>query len=354
LENELGKPLYLEQWNHNIGWSMGANICDFIGNTPLMRLRISHEGEDFEILAKLEFMNPSGSVKDRIAKYIVEQAERAGLLRKGYTIVEATSGNTGIALSMVAAAKGYKMLVLMPEHMSRERVKIMQDLGADVCLTPKELGFEGAVRKAKEIAERNKGFFYANQFGNPMNVMAHYHHTGREIAQQAGRRIDIFVAGVGTGGTIMGVGRLLREVNSGVRVIAVEPEECAALAAAKAGREAKLGDHKIAGIGDGFVPEIVNPNEIDEVITIKSDDAMAMASRLNKEYGLMVGISSGANVLATIKALRAYGRDKIAATVLPDRVERYFSTELFSEDYIRSELRSCKRDRECVFLPPGP
>ncbi|MEM2882753.1 MAG: cysteine synthase A [Candidatus Bathyarchaeia archaeon] len=329
---------------------MGANICDFIGNTPLMRLNISHEGEDFEILAKLEFMNPSGSVKDRIAKYIVEQAERSGILRRGDTIVEATSGNTGIALSMVAAAKGYKMLVLMPEHMSKERVRIMQDLGADVCLTPKELGFEGAVRRAREIAERNRGFFYANQFGNPMNVMAHYHYTGREMAQQAGRRIDLFVAGVGTGGTIMGVGRFLRELNSGIKLIAVEPEECAALAAAKAGRRAELGDHKIPGIGDGFVPEIVNPDEIDDVITVKSDDAIAMASRLNKEYGLMVGISSGANILATIRALKAYGRDKTAATVLPDRAERYFSTELFSEEYIRSALRSCKLDRECLFL----
>ncbi|MEM3574499.1 MAG: cysteine synthase A [Candidatus Bathyarchaeia archaeon] len=329
---------------------MRANICDLIGNTPLMKLNISHEGEDFEILAKLEFMNPSGSVKDRIAKYIIEQAERSGILRKGDTIVEATSGNTGIALSMVAAAKGYKMLVLMPEHMSRERVRIMQDLGADICLTPKELGFEGAVKRAKEIAERNRGFFYANQFGNPMNVMAHYHYTGREIAQQAGRRIDLFVAGVGTGGTIMGVGRFLRELNSGIKLIAVEPEECAVLAAAKAGRRAELRDHKIPGIGDGFVPEIVNLNEIDDVITVKSDDAIAMASRLNKEHGLMVGISSGANVLATIRALKAYGRDKIAATVLPDRVERYFSTELFSEEYIRSALRACKLDRECLFL----
>lgn len=329
---------------------MKANICDFIGNTPLMKLRISHEDEDFEMLAKLEFMNPSGSVKDRIAKYIVEQAERDGILKKGDTIVEATSGNTGIALSMVAAAKGYKMLVLMPEHMSRERVRIMQDLGADVCLTPKELGFEGAVRRAREIAEREKGFFYANQFGNPMNVMAHYHYTGREIAQQAGRRIDLFIAGVGTGGTIMGVGRFLRELNGRTKLIAVEPEECAAIAAAKAGRKSEFKDHKIAGIGDGFIPEIVDLKEIDDVITVKSDDAVAMASRLNKEYGLMVGISSGANVLATIRALKKYGRDKTAATVLPDRVERYFSTELFSEEYIKSALRSCKLDMECLFL----
>jgi cysteine synthase A len=333
---------------------MKADICDFIGNTPLMKLSVSYEDENFEMLAKLEFMNPSGSVKDRIAKYIVEQAEREGALRRGHTIVEATSGNTGIALSMVAAAKGYKMLVLMPEHMSRERVRIMQNLGADVCLTPKELGFEGAVKKAREIASSNRDFFYANQFGNPRNVMAHYYYTGREIAQQVGRRVDLFVAGVGTGGTIMGVGRLLKEANGGMKMIAVEPEECAALAAAKSGREAKLGDHKIAGIGDGFVPEIVDLSEIDEVVTVKSDDAIAMASRLNREYGLTVGISSGANVLATIKALRAYGKDKTAVTVLPDRAERYFSTELFSEDYIKSALRACKRDRECPFTLVEP
>lgn len=287
-------------------------------------------------------MNPSGSIKDRIAKYIVEQAELKGLLKPGYTIVEATSGNTGIALSMVAAAKGYKMVVVMPEHMTGERIRMMANLGASVCLTPRKEGFEGAVERADAIARSGEHFFLGNQFRNPDNTMAHYHTTGKEIIQQAGNDVDCFVAGVGTGGTLMGVGRALREKNPGTRLVAVEPEEAAVLS----GRKHIL-DHKIAGIGDGFVPEIVDVNMIDQVVTIRSDDAIEMARKLSRERGLPVGISSGANVLASVKVLDEIGHDKKLVTVLPDRTERYFSTDL----YVASEylVRYCSRHCECPF-----
>jgi cysteine synthase A len=287
-------------------------------------------------------MNPSGSIKDRIAKHIVERAEAKGLLRSGCTIVEATSGNTGIALSMVAAAKGYKMLVVMPEHMTGERFKIMANLGADVCLTPKDRGFEEAVARADMIAKNDSRYFLANQFRNSDNTMAHYRTTGQEIVQQSGADADAFVAGVGTGGTLMGVGRALREKRPDVRLVAVEPEEAAVLM----GRNV-VGEHKIAGIGDGFVPEIVNMKLVDQVIAVKSDDAVEMAKKLSRELGLMVGISSGANVLASIQLLGEIGQDKTVVTVLPDRAERYFSTDL----YLPSErqVKQCSKHCECPF-----
>jgi len=287
-------------------------------------------------------MNPGGSIKDRIAKYMVEQAELKGLLKPGYTIVEATSGNTGIALSMVGAAKGYKVLVVMPEHMTGERIKIMTNLGADLCLTPKDDGFEGALARAKKIAQNNKQYFLTDQFCNPDNTMAHYHTTGREIIQQAGDDIDAFVAGVGTGGTLMGVGKALREKNSGVQLIAVEPEEAAILS----GRN-NLCEHKIAGIGDGFIPEIVQMSLMDQIVAIKSDEAVEMARSLSRKLGLMVGISSGANVLASIQVLDKIGPDKKVVTVLPDRTERYFSTDLYSSD--ERQVRQCSRHCECPF-----
>jgi len=287
-------------------------------------------------------MNPSGSVKDRIARYIVEQAELKGLLKPGYTIVEATSGNTGIALSMVAAAKGYKMLVVMPEHMTGERIKIMTALGANVCLTPKDEGFEGAVEKADKIANSNNQYFLANQFRNPDNTMAHYYTTGKEIIQQVGYDVDAFVAGVGTGGTLMGVGKALRERNQAVQLVAVEPEEAALLSGRK-----DIKDHKIAGIGDGFVPEIVDNGMIDLVIAVKSDDAIEMAKELSRDLGLLAGISSGANVLASIQILDEIGQDKKVVTILPDRTERYFSTDL----HVAGErlVRQCSKHCECPF-----
>jgi cysteine synthase A len=288
-------------------------------------------------------MNPSGSVKDRIAKYMIEQGERRGRLKPGYTIIEATSGNTGIALSMVAAAKGYKMLVVMPEHMTGERIRLMTNLGAELCLTPKAEGFEGAVARAAKIAESDHRYFLTNQFSNPDNTMAHYTTTGKEILQQMGTKpIDAFVAGVGTGGTLMGVGKALREKHPKLRLVAVEPEEAAILSGSK-----DLHDHKITGIGDGFIPEIMNMNQVDEIVAIKSDDAVEMAKQLSRNLGLMVGVSSGANVLASIEVLDRIGRDKNLVTLLPDRTERYFSTDLYLSG--ESLVRQCSKHCECRF-----
>jgi cysteine synthase A len=287
-------------------------------------------------------MNPSGSIKDRIAKHMIEEAERKNLLKPGDTVVEATSGNTGIALSMVAAAKGYKVLIVMPEHMTGERVKIMTNLGADLCLTPKADGFEGAIARAKKIANSSERYFHTNQFCNADNTLAHYHATGREIVEQMGGAVDAFVAGVGTGGTLMGVGKALREMNPKVRIVAVEPEEAAILSGCKA-----IKDHKIAGIGDGFIPEIVDMKMITQIIAIKSDSAVEMAKLLSSQFGLMVGISSGANMLASTRVLDEIGPDKKVVTVLPDRTERYFSTDLYLSKEER--VRQCSMHCECPF-----
>jgi len=308
----------------------------------MFKLDMDAKGEMHHIYAKAEFMNPSGSIKDRIARYIVEQAEKKGLLKPGYTIVEATSGNTGIALSMVAAAKGYKMLAVMPEHMTGERVKIMTSLGADICLAPKCEGFEGAIAKADRIAKSGERYFLTDQFRNTDNVIAHYRTTGKEILQQISGKVDAFVAGVGTGGTLMGVGKALREKNPNVRLVAVEPEEAAILSGRK-----DIQEHKIAGIGDGFVPEIVDMDLIDQVITVKSNDAVEMAKKLSYEKGLMVGVSSGANLSASISVLDEIGWDRTVVTVLPDRMERYFSTDLCSSN--RCRVRQCSKHCECPF-----
>jgi cysteine synthase A len=243
---------------------------------------------------------------------------------------------------MVAAAKGYGMLVVMPEHMTGERIKIMTNLGASLCLTTKSEGFEGAVARADMIAKSDRKYFLANQFRSNDNVMAHYHTTGKEIIKQMAGQVNAFVAGVGTGGTLMGVGKALRERKSNVLLVAVEPDEAAVLA----GRR-DIGDHKIAGIGDGFVPDIVDKNLIDRVVTVKSDDAIEMAKRLSREQGLMVGVSSGANVLASIEIIDSIGHDKKVVTVLPDRTERYFSSDLYvsNEDLIRQ----CSKHCECPF-----
>ncbi len=320
------------------------SVLDCVGKTPMLDIELKLHGQSYRMNAKAEFMNPSGSVKDRIAKYIVEEAERKGLLKPGHTIVEATSGNTGIALSMTAAAKGYKMIVVMPEHMTGERIKIMTGLGADLCLTPKNEGFEGAVERADKIAASGDRYFLANQFRNPDNVLAHYHTTGKEILQQIDRRIDAFVAGVGTGGTLMGVGRALRERNSQLHLVAVEPG--GGPLSFLDGKN--IGDHKIAGIGDGFIPEIVDMKQISQVVAIRSDDAVEMARRMSCERGLMVGVSSGANILASIQVLDKIGLDKRVVTLLPDRTERYFSTDLYSPGE-RFTVRQCSKHCECPF-----
>jgi cysteine synthase A len=321
---------------------MNSSILNFIGNTPLMKLQIDVEGQNYQVYAKLEFMNPSGSVKDRIAKYMIESAEKRGLLRSDSVIVEATSGNTGIALAMVAAAKRYKMVVFMPEHMSKERVRLIENFGASVCLTPKQEGFEGAVRRTEEIAKLAPNVYLTKQFSNEENVRAHYETTGQEIASQIPETIDAIVAGVGTGGTLFGIARALRKNNPNLKLVAVEPAESAVLSG-----ETNLRDHKIAGIGDGFIPSLVKLNELDYIAKVKSDDAVQMAKKLCREHGLMVGISSGANVLGVIQALEKLGRDKLAVTVLPDRAERYFSTDLY---VVHEHLtRECSPNCDCIF-----
>ena len=321
--------------------SVRFSVLNFIGNTPIMKLRFEVGGRKYETYAKLEFMNPSGSVKDRIAKYMIESAERRGILKPDSTIVEATSGNTGIALAMVAAAKGYKMVAFMPEHMNKERIRLMENFGASVCLTPKEEGFEGAVKRT-QIAARSPSVYLTKQFSNEENVLAHYETTGQEILKQVSERFDVVVAGVGTGGTLFGIGRALRERNPNAKLVAVEPAESAVLSG-----ERNLGDHKITGIGDGLVPEIVKLKELDYIAKVKSDDAVEMSRRLCREFGLMVGVSSGANVLGVVQALEKFGRDKVAVTVLPDRAERYFSTDLY---VIHEHLtRACTPSCDCIF-----
>ena len=319
-----------------------GSILSCIGNTPFQALDVSFGESRYRVFVKLEFMNPSGSIKDRIAKYMIEQAEQKGRLKPGYTIVEATSGNTGIALSMVGAAKGYKVLIVMPEHMTGERIKIMTNFGANLCLTPKDQGFEGAVARARKIAESGDRFFLTNQFANSDNTAAHYFCTGREIIEQMTGDIDAFVAGVGTGGTLMGIGKALREKKPNVHLVAVEPEESAVLSG-----HAATGDHKIAGIGDGFIPEIFHMDFIDEIITIKSDEAVNMAQILSSQFGLMVGISSGANVLGSIRVLDKIGHDRNVVTVLPDRAERYFSTDLYLSN--QTKVKQCSKHCECPF-----
>jgi cysteine synthase A len=243
---------------------------------------------------------------------------------------------------MVGAAKGYKVLIVMPEHMTGERVRLITNLGANLCLTPKADGFEGAVTRAKKIANTSDRYFLTNQFCNADNTLAHYYTTGKEIVQQISSSIDAFVAGVGTGGTLMGVGKALREKQPGVRLVAVEPAEAAVLSGCRA-----IQDHKIAGIGDGFIPEIVDMSRIDEIIPIKSDDAVEMAKLLSSQFGLMVGISSGANVLASTKVLDEVGLDRKVVTILPDRAERYFSTDLYLSK--EEQVRQCSRHCECPF-----
>jgi cysteine synthase A len=289
-------------------------LLDIIGNTPLIRID--------NIYAKFEGMNPSGSIKDRVALEIIETAEREGELKEGYTIVEASSGNTGISLAMVAAIKGYKMIVVMPENMSEERKQMMRAFNAELVLTSKSGSLTEAIEAAEEIARRPKTFF-TRQFSNPNNIKAQ-EKTGREILEKIGP-VDAVVAGVGTGGTLMGISNVMKEANPEVRVIAVEPEEAAVMFG---GSDVRIREHLIQGIGDGFIPQLIDMNSVDEVITVDSQEAVDTARKLSKEYGLLVGISSGANMLVALRASKEYGK---IATVLPDRGERYLSMNLFKE-----------------------
>ena len=295
------------------------DILNVIGNTPVLRLaKIS----SIPIFAKAEYLNPGGSVKDRVAKYMISQAEKRGLLKPGSTIIEATSGNTGIAVAFVGVHRGYRVIIVMPEDMSEERKKIIKALGAELVLTPAKESLTGSVSKVKELAAGIDNSHILGQFENPDNPEIHYRTTGAELWKQLEGNVDVFVAGVGSGGTLGGVGRFLKEQNPKVIVVAVEPENSAALL----GQEPGL--HQIQGIGDGFVPPVLDVSLIDEVVTVSDEDAIGTARNLARLEGTMVGTSSGANVWAAMKLAQRFGSDKRVATILPDRIERYFSTSL--------------------------
>jgi len=291
-------------------------ILDLIGNTPMLEIPGFALGN---VYAKAEFLNAGGSVKDRIALHMIEQAEKDGSLKPGMTIIEATSGNTGIGITMVGVQKGYRVIIVMPENMSDERKKIIRALGGELILTPAEASINGSNDKLEELKRDIPNTFNPGQFTNPNNPDAHYRTTGPEIWRQMGGRVDVFVAGVGSGGTLMGCGKFLREKNPNLQIVAVEPRNNSALLSKEPGF------HVIQGIGDGFVPAIVEREYIDMVMTVSDEDAVDTARRLAKEQGILVGTSSGANVW--VAAHFADGRRNVV-TVLADRAERYFSTAL--------------------------
>ncbi|GEO28124.1 cysteine synthase [Alicyclobacillus acidoterrestris] len=301
------------------------NILDLIGQTPVVKLRNMTGANDADVYVKLEWFNPGGSVKDRIAKAMIEAAERDGRLKPGDTIVEPTSGNTGIGLALVAAAKGYRAVFTMPETMSQERKSLLRAYGADLVLTPGSEGMKGAVNKAAELAKEH-GYFMPQQFDNPANPLVHELTTGPEILEQLDRKVDAFVAGVGTGGTLTGVGRVLRKEIPGVKVVAVEPAASPILSGGQPG------PHKIQGIGANFVPSILDREIYDEVRTVENDTAFEYARRLSKEEGLLVGISSGANVYVALQLAKELGKGKRVVTVSPSNGERYLSTPLYQFD----------------------
>lgn len=297
-----------------------------IGNTPLLRLKNfeKEEGISAKVFAKLEYLNPSGSVKDRVAKAIIDDAEKSGKLKKGSVIIEPTSGNTGIAIAAIAAAKGYKAIIVMPETMSEERRNIIKAYGAQIVLTEGALGMSGAIEKAEQIKKENKGSIIAGQFTNPANPRAHFESTGPEIWDDTDGKVDMFIAGVGTGGTLSGTGEYLKKQNENIKVIAVEPENSPVLSAGKSGK------HAIQGIGAGFVPETLNTEIYDEVITIGDDDAVSYAKKLAKTEGILVGISAGAALkAASVAGKRSENAGKNIVLILPDSADRYYSTELF-------------------------
>ena len=301
---------------------MVEGVLGLIGKTPLVKLhKVNNTGS--AIWAKVEALNPSGSIKDVMALYMMNLAEKRGELKPGARIIEATSGNTGISFAMLAQIKGYKFVAVMPEYMSQERMQLMEAFGAEIVLTPAAEGFTGAVEKFEELAEKDPDAWLPRQFDNPDNTAAHREITGKRILEEINGQIDAFIAGVGTGGTLMGVAEALKSVYPNVKIVAVEPAESAMMSGEDSGY------HKIQGIGPGFIPSLVNMDLIDSIIAISSEDAMNMARKLVRQEGLMVGISSGANVLAALKVSTEMGDGKTIVTVLPDRVERYISMGVF-------------------------
>jgi cysteine synthase A len=298
-----------------------SGILDSIGNTPLIRLRAASEATACDIYAKAEFMNPGGSIKDRIARHIVLEAERRGELKPGSTIMEVTSGNTGIALSMVGAMRGYKVIIVMPRTVSEERRRMVESFGAELQLLDEINDIRGAIRDTEALAATRDDIFLPRQFASLDNIEAHSRSTGPEILRQLGGKLDAFVMGVGTGGTLMGVGRALRKGKCHALIVAVEPDESAVMS----GEE--RGCHGIQGLADGFIPPLVNLDEIDQVVRIKTADAIDASRVLSREEGLLVGISSGANVLASIQIAKEIGPKHTIVTVLPDRGERYLSMD---------------------------
>ena len=301
---------------------MYNNVLDMIGATPILKLNKLVKGDMADIFVKLEKFNPAGSIKDRAALGMIEKAEKLGLLKEGYTIVEPTSGNTGIALAMIGRIKGYEVIIVMPETMSVERRNLIKAYGAQLVLTDGTKGMKGAINKANEIAAGNSEFFVPQQFNNLANPEKHYRTTAEEIFVDV-EDFDIFVAGVGTGGTITGVGRRLKEIKAGIKVVAVEPEKSPVLSGGEPG------PHKIQGIGAGFVPDIYDANVVDEIIRISDEEAFEMAKLMAKEEGILVGISTGANIAAAIKVAKKLGKGKKVVTVSPDGGEKYISMGIY-------------------------